>query len=154
MKTSDVDFEFPVLGFTENKDIWGFPDLNTLTSCGPITLKENLQDGMELIDARGKRWRVESIRRTGRGRPLLRWLFDAVLSTRQSRIEHELTELDPVTLAEAKQRTCEAINAFAENYCAEDERDTVLEPLLAQVRAAADIGSLYELLQPDSFMSY
>jgi hypothetical protein len=26
MKSSEVDFKFPVLGFTPDGDIWGFPD--------------------------------------------------------------------------------------------------------------------------------
>lgn len=84
MRTTEANINFPVLGFTPDREIWGFEDLNTLTSCGPRTLKNNMQIGMELIDAEGRRWGVRSIRRTGRDQPLLRWLI--VSSHRRARI--------------------------------------------------------------------
>ncbi|MDB5438879.1 MAG: hypothetical protein JWM33_1306 [Caulobacteraceae bacterium] len=56
MKSSDVAFKFPVLAFTPDREIWGFPDMDRLTRCGPRTLKEDTQKGMELIDAKGQRW--------------------------------------------------------------------------------------------------
>jgi len=63
--SSDIDFSFPVLGFTRDRENWGFANRDKLTKCGPRTLKENTQEGMELIDAGGRRWRVKSIRRVG-----------------------------------------------------------------------------------------
>ena len=109
MKTSEANFHFPVLGFTPDREIWGFSDLNTLTSCGPRTLKDNMQAGMELIDVDGRRWVVRSVRRTGRAEPLLAWLVSCVLSTPQSRIEHELDAMDPVALENIKARVCAAM---------------------------------------------
>ena len=53
MKSTEADMLFPVLGFTPDGDIWGFADLSTLTSCGPLTLKENLQRDLELVDSSG-----------------------------------------------------------------------------------------------------
>lgn len=154
MNAADASLNFPVLGFTPDHEIWGFADLATLTSCGPRTLKENLQVGMEIIDGDGRRFVVRSIRRTGRGEPLALWLISHVLSTPQSRIEQELDELPPLTLAEIKDRACVSVEAFSQDYGADDERETILEPLLAQVRSAASVGQIHELLGLDSFMSY
>lgn len=154
MNTADAKFPFPVLGFTPDKEIWGFPDLSTLTSCGPRTLKDNMQIGMELIDSDARRWIVRSVRRTGRGQSLFPWLVSFFLSTPQSRIEHELDELGSVSLAEAQNRACVSLEAFPDDYCADDDRGEVLEPLLAQVRSAESIARIYDLLGLDSFIAY
>jgi hypothetical protein len=154
MKTAEANFHFPVLGFTPDLEIWGFPDMNTLTSCGPQTLKDDLQTGMELIDSDGRRWLVRSIRRTGRAQSLIASLVARVLSTPQSRIEHELDVLEPVSMAELRDRACASLEAFSQDYCAEDERDEVLVPLMAKVRSAKNVAVIHELLGLDSFMAY
>jgi len=154
MRTGAADFHFPVLGFTPDREIWGFPDLNTLTSCGRRTLKDNMQSGMELIDVDGRRWVVRSVCRTGRAEPLLRWLFSCVLSMPQSRIEHELDAMDPVTLEEVKARACAAMEAFPQDYCDADELETVFPERLRSVRAAQNIAAIHDLLGLDSFMAY
>jgi hypothetical protein len=154
MKTREADCIFPVLGFTPDREIWGFADLNTLTSCGPRTLRNNMQSGMELVDADGRRWVVRSVRRTGRGKPLLAWLISHLLSTPQSRIEHELDVLPGLTLGEVKDRVCASLEAFPEDYCHEDERDTVFAQLIGAVRSAKDIAAIHDLLGLDSFMAY
>jgi hypothetical protein len=154
MKTAEANFRFPVLGFTPDREIWGFADMNTLTSCGPQTLKDDLQSGMELIDSDGRRWIVRSIRRTGRAQSLIASLVARVLSTPQSRIEHELDELEPVSMSEVRDRASDSLEAFSQDYCAEDERDEVLVPLLANVRSATSVASIHELLGLDSFMAY
>jgi hypothetical protein len=154
MKTSEADFRFPVLGFTPDKQIWGFEDLNTLTSCGRWTLKENMQSGMELIGSDGRRWIVRSIRRVGRAEPLLMWLISHLLSMPQSRIEHELEELAPISLEEIRSRTAASMEAFPTNYCEEDEMDSVFRKLVAKVRAARSVAKIHELLGLDSFMAY
>lgn len=154
MRTSEVEFSFPVIGFSRNNDVWGFEDRNTLTSCGPATLKEDLQRDMELVDAKGRRWRVLSITRTGRGEPLLNWLISAVLSTRQSRIEQELEPLEPLTLAEIKARVRAAVEAHEDYYCEPDQREEELEPRLAQLMAARTFQQVYDVFGLDSFMAY
>jgi hypothetical protein len=154
MKTSAVKFNFPMLGFTPDQEIWGFQDLNTLTACGPRTLKENLQIGMEVVDGDGRRWVVRSIHRTGRGQPLAAWLLSFLVSTPQSRIEQELDELSPISLSEIKERACSSVEATSSDYCAEDERKEVLLPLLNRVRSAGSVREIHELLGLDSFMDY
>lgn len=56
MRTGEIDWSYPLLGFTPDGDIWGSPDLEALTVCGPRTLKNNMQADMELVDADGRRW--------------------------------------------------------------------------------------------------
>lgn len=150
MKTAEVDFHFPVLGFTPDKEIWGFADLNTLTSVGPKTLKDDMQSGMELVDVDGRRWVVRSIRKLGRGEPLLQWLLSALLSTRQYRIEQELEPLEPLSLAEVKARVLDSMETFAWDYGGEEE----LASRLAEVRSAKSIASIHDLIGLDSFMAY
>jgi hypothetical protein len=155
MNTAEANFRFPVLGFTPDREIWGFADIGTLTSCGPRTRKENLQAGMELVGADGARWIVRSVRRVGRAEPLIPWLLSALLtSTPQSRVEHELDRLEPITLREAQARACASLKAFPQDYGAADEDDPALGVLLAQVNATRSIGDLHELLGLDSFMAY
>jgi hypothetical protein len=152
MKTTQAEFRFPVLGFTPDREIWGFRDLDALTRCGPRTLKDDMQAGMELIDADGRHWLVRSVRRTGRAGSLLSLLL--AFGYAQSRIEQELEPLAPVTLEDARARACAAVEAFPSDYCQDDELDTVLAPLLAQVKATATIADIYQVLQPDTFQGY
>jgi hypothetical protein len=154
MKTADANFHFPVLGWTPDKDIWAFPDLKTLTSCGPKTLKEDMQANMELVDVELRRWVVRSVRRTGRGKPLLAWLISHLISTPQSRIEHELKPMSPLTLDEVKARVCEAMETNPGYYGDSDEVDQDLRDRMAEVRAASGIAEITELLGLDSFMAY
>jgi hypothetical protein len=155
MKTAQVDFSYPVLGFTPDLENWGFRDLNTLTSCGPRTLKDGSQIGMELIDANGRRWVVRSVQRTGRAGSLISWLASSLLSaTPQSRIEHELEVVEPLSLMQVQDRACASLEAFPQDYCAEDERETVLASLLAKVRETKTVAEIFDVLQPDTFEAY
>jgi hypothetical protein len=149
MKTAEVDFRFPVLGFTDDLEIWGFQDLDRLTKCGPRTLKEDLQRGMELIDAEGRCWVVRSITRTGRAGSLLSVLLP--FGPAQSRIEHELDALPPVVLEDVRRRACRSMEAFLENYVDGDEDKFEFEQLLFKVKNAGEIAEIYDLLQPDTF---
>jgi hypothetical protein len=150
MNAAEAGFRFPVLGFTKDLEIWGFQDLDRLTRCGPRTLRENTQAGMELIDSDERRWAVRSVRRTGRAGSL--WSLLLPFGPPQSRIEHDLVAIDMVSLAEVRRRACAAMEAHAENYFDGDqERETEYEPLLASVKEARSIAEIYELLQPDTF---
>ena len=151
MKTAQADFRFPVLGFTTDSDVWGLPDLDALTTCGPRTLKDGLQVGMELVDADGQRWAVRSVRRTGRAGSLLSLLLSGPA---QSRIEHELESLGPISLADAQARVCRAMEAHPDFWCEDDERDTVLPARLAEVNATATIADIHQVLGLDSFHAY
>jgi len=155
MKTGEADCRFPVLGFTTDRDIWGFLDLNGLTTCGPLTLKDDMQAGMELVDADGRRWVVRSIRRLGPAKSGLKGLVEPLLfGKRTSRIEHELEALAPLSLADVQARACDAMAAHPDFWCEDDERDTVLPARQAEVRSTTTIEAIHELLGLDSFHSY
>ncbi len=153
--TSDlVDFNFPVIGFTPDREIWGFPDRRSLTTCGVQTLREGKSLGMEVIDGDGGCWRVTAIHDKGRARPLIPWLMKAMLSGRLYRIEYSLVRLEEAALDEVKARACKSLEAFPDDYCLFDEQETVLLPLMEQVRAAGSVEAIFELLGLDTFEAY
>lgn len=152
MKTTDVDFRFPVLGFTKDLEIWGFQDRHRLTKCGPRTLKEGTQLGMELVDADGYRWMVLAVSRTGRAGSFLSIPF--IFGLPQSRIELELEQVEAISIEGARQRACAALEVHAENYYDGGEPDAEFESLLESVKCAPSIADIYELLQPDTFESH
>ncbi|MGH6781696.1 MAG: hypothetical protein ACREB5_06290, partial [Sphingomonadaceae bacterium] len=79
--TSDrIDFKFPVIGFTPDREIWGFPDRKSLTTCGVRTLRQSMPVGMDLIDAEGARFRVVAIHDKGRASPLVHWFLKGLLA--------------------------------------------------------------------------
>jgi hypothetical protein len=153
MKTAEAGFHFPVLGFTPDREIWGFQDLDRLTKCGPRTLRGGMQVGMELVDANGRRWLVRSVRRTARAGSLLFHLLP-FLAAPQSRIEHELEPMPALSLDEVRRRASAAMEAYSDDYYEGDEREAEFEPLLAKVKAAGSVAEIYEVLQPDTFESY
>ena len=152
MKSSEADLSFPVLGFTPDGENWGFPDLDRLTRCGPRTLKENIQDGMELIDAKGRRWQVLTIRRTGRAGSVLSLLPG--FGPPKSRIEQELQELPGASLAEVQQKMRESMETFRADYTGFDGDEAEFSSLLERVSQTRSVAELYELLQPDTFEPY
>lgn len=149
MKTADAGLRFPVLGFTVDREIWGFQDLDRLTKCGPRTLKENTQLGMELVDADRRRWTVRSVRRTGRAGSLLSLL--PIFGPPQSRIEQDLEPMAPLSIDEVRCRACAAMEAHAINYLEGDDPDVEFKPLLAKVGKARTVAEIHDLLQPDTF---
>lgn len=151
MKTTEVDFHFPVLGFTTDKDVWGLPDMERLTTCGSLTLKNDMQLGMELVDAAGRRWLVRSVRRLGRTGSWLRVLLTA---KPQSRIEHELEPLEPLSLKETQARVCASMEAHPDFWCEEADVDTEMPRRLAEVRATKTIAGIHEVLGLDGFNQY
>jgi hypothetical protein len=152
VKASEAEFHFPVLGFTPDREIWAFADLNTLTSCGPRTLKDNMQSGMELVDADGRRWVVRSVRRIGRAESLLVWVLAHAFSTPQSRIEHELEEMTSISLDEVKARVRFSMETHPQDFYEADEA-AFLEAV-ESVRVAQSVAEIHDLLGLDSFMAY
>ena len=153
MRTGEIDWSYPVLGFTPDGDIWGFPDLEALTVCGPRTLKNNMQADMELVEAEGRRWIVRSVRRTGRAGSLLRWVM--FLGRPLWRIEHELEAMAPVALAETLERVCACMETHPGDWCDDDEQDSPeLQARQAEVRAVTSFRGIHEVLGLDWFADY
>jgi hypothetical protein len=155
VKTSEIDFQYPVLGFTPDIEIWGFKDLNTLTSCGPKTLADDLQAGMELVDSTGRRWAVKSVRGLGPiGSIFHRAIARVLYGKTQTRIEHELEPLSPVSLQEVQAKACAVIEAHPTDYFEFFDDNTDLESQTGPVRATKSIAEIYDLLGPDTFEPY
>jgi hypothetical protein len=152
MKTADAAISFPVLGFTPDLEIWGFPDLDRLTKCGPRTLKENKQLGMELVDAEGRRWLVQSVNRTGRTGSLFSRI--PILGLPQTRIEQELEPMTPLSLDEVRARARTAMETHSISYLEGDDPDLEFKPLLKKVGNARSVAEIYDLLLPDTFEPY
>lgn len=154
MKSTEADIRFPAVGFTPDGDMWGFDDVDALTECGPKTLRQNMQSGMEVIGSDGRRWAVRSIRRIGRNKPLLPWLFRRLLSGPGWRIEQEMEELPPVTFGDIRVRAIQFLDAHPEDHCPDGPQSEEYNRLLAQVRAARSVAQLIELLGLDWFIAY
>ena len=155
MKTAQADIQFPVIGFTPDGDLWGFPNRNALTESGPRTVKERTPVGMELVDADGRRWVVRDMWRLGRDKPLLPWLFWTLMTaTPGSRIDYELEPLAPLSLPEVKARMKAGIEVHPLNWCNPSEVETEIPARLAEVDAAESIAGLFEVLGLDWFAAY
>ena len=137
MKTAEAGICFPVLAFTTDRDVWRIENLDFLTTCGPRTLKNDLQLGMEIIDAEFDRWVVRSVRRIGRAEPFLPWLLGALMTgVPQSRIEHELERLPPTSFEAAQIRVCAAIEAHPLfRRIGLIQGSSIADDVVAQVRA-------------------
>ena len=107
---------------------------------------------MELVDAGGRRWVVRSVQRTGRAGSLLSLLLP--FGPAQSRIEHELEPLEPVSLKAVQARVCASMEAHPDFWCEEDERNTVLPARFGEVKSTATIAGIHEVLGLDSFHAY
>ena len=148
MKTSEAQWAYPVTGFTTDHYMWSFRNFDELSTCGPDTLKDHLQDGMELIDAAGRAWRVRSIRRVGGvGLSLGLKCFFA----RVSRIEHDLERLPDASLADFKRKVQDCVRAQRDVYVWEDE---TLEQKLEEVARFGNFADLDAAYGLDHFRAY
>jgi hypothetical protein len=146
---SHPHFSFPLLAFTTDLDMWAFDTEEDLTACGPRTLRDRMQDGMEVVDPDGNYWRVRSATRLGRARLSLRTLLG-----RLSKIDHEWEERPRLPLAEVKERVCASATAHADWVLHVPDDAEELAARHAEVRAAASIREIRELFGLDNFRGY
>jgi hypothetical protein len=154
MKTGEVEFRFPVLGISGDNDLWGFHDYRQLTTCGRRTLRDDMQKDLELVDASGRRWKVTGVRRLGRSRSFLPWLFWALLAGPNYSIEQDLEPLEALTLDEIKDRVCAAMEAHPEFWCDDPESKAELAKRLKEVRRVKKIAGIDDVLGLDTFEPY
>lgn len=143
-----MSFVYPIFAFTADADMFGFDDFDELSTCGRQTLTNGKQDGMELIDATGSRWRVVGMRRTG-GVGLKLGL--ACFLAGVSRIEHDLEAMGPLTLSEVKALVRRATEAYPDDVTLGGES---VEDRLLQVERAETIADLLVMLGLDHFRAY
>ncbi|MCR5877472.1 hypothetical protein [Phenylobacterium sp. J367] len=111
-----------------------------------------MQNGMELIDADLRRWRVLSVRRTGRAGSLLSLIPG--FGPPQARVEHELEPLPALSLEDLRRRTRDSLEKFRVDYTGFGGDEAEFESLLARVGKARSVAEVYELIQPDTFEPY
>ncbi len=145
------DFAFPVLCFTRDGDIWAVRDAFELTTCGPQTLADGVQVGMDLVDACGHCWRVKSVRQVGY--PPLSLRSFRLFGSRLRCIEHELETMSGLSLEEVQERVCAALDAYPEYWCELADKDTDLPQRKAEVRQTRSIADIHEVLGLDYFGS-
>jgi hypothetical protein len=143
MDAMDAGMTFPVLGFTPDGDVWGFPGPGELTECGPATLKEGLYVGLELI--------VRAATRVG-AIPLKSLLH--VFSPRLNRVRLEVAEETAVTLEAAKGRVCTAIDAFPQFWSEDVDDPAELLERRRDVLLANSFAEIHEKLGLDWFADY
>jgi hypothetical protein len=114
-----------------------------------------MQKDLELIDSSGRRWKVTGVRRLGRSRPFLPWLFWTLLTaTPNYSIEQDLEPLEPLTLDEVKERVCASMRAHPEFSCDDPESKRELSQRLNEVRRVKKIARIDEVLGLDTFEPY
>lgn len=154
MDAASLNLSFPILGFTTDDDIWGFPSLDELSVCGPRTIKDDMQRGMEIVDGDGRRYRVLSIRKLGRSGFLPIWFLKSLVTTPQYRISQELEPMTPLSLEEIKQRVDLCMRAHPLFWSEEADFDTVLVEKRASAQACQSVAELFEDLGLDWFAAY
>lgn len=61
VRASEVDFSYPLIGFSRDQGILGFSDFVALTRCHAAYVRNEALIGMELIDNDLRRWFVRSL---------------------------------------------------------------------------------------------
>ena len=148
IRSSKAEFSFPVLGITLDRDLWGFHNRDELNTCGRQTLRDKLQQDMELVDAVGARWRVLGVHRIG-GVGLSLGL--SCFLARVSRIDQDLERLAPFTLEQVKERVCSCMRDRPEDWI---WPDVTLEQRLAEVTGLDSIAGVHDVLGLDHFRAY
>jgi hypothetical protein len=154
MDIASLNLRFPMLGFTTDGDLWGFPSLDLFGRCGPRTIKDDMQRGMEIVDSDGRRYRVRSIRKLGRYGSLPVWFLKSLVSTPQYRIQHDLEPMATLSLEEIKRRAAACVEACPLHWSEEADFDTVLVDYLDKVRACGSVAEIFEVLGLDWFVDY
>lgn len=106
IRASEVDFHYPLVGFTRDEGVLGFDDFSALTRCHPIYVRDEALIGMELIDNDLGRWFVRALVLEA---PLVekRW-WQIFSGTTYPEFDLELEEAAPIRLAELKRRLLDA----------------------------------------------
>jgi hypothetical protein len=136
-----VAFEFPIICFTSDGDMWAFDSPFELMSSGPVTLSEGTQIGMEMVEATGRSWRVVSVKRSG----YVPFTWSRIFRPRLFKVVHQLEPGPILSLAEVQARVCASFDAFPD-YWRDDTTDEGAIPArkaeLLAVKSIADIHSI------------
>ena len=151
---NDPPFDFPILGFTPDGDLGGFPSLAEFRRCNEHGLKTRRDVGMVLCDDLGRTWTITDVRSLGlQGSALKRGLARVFASFRIYTVEYTLEPGDTLSLEEIKARVCAAIDKFPGAYFDDAydqdtgewlDMDEYLGRMKARVRQAKDLREMMD----------
>ena len=155
----NLPFDWPVIGFGcaigfHSLSAVSFHELDHFNRCSLLSLEHGSWVGMFLVDALGRSWEITSVRR--RRPPSLGRRFVLFLA-RETLIEFDLAEREPVSLEQLVARVIEAIDAYPDHW-RDDEaiagesgppRDEMemLEEIKDRVRKAQSVAELIQFAE-------
>ena len=151
MNVSEAKFEYPVFGFEPDSLGWECANLDEMTECREVVLQKLWPESLELIDSSGRRWVVNSTRRTGRAGGWLIWFLSSLLWAHRCRIDFDLEPRPSVTLSEVQDRACTVMKMVQEPDDYTDERKAETAQLLADIRQTKSIAELAPVLNWPAF---
>lgn len=145
--SNTVKFEFPVVCFTGDGDMWGFDTPFELMSSGPRTFADGTQIGMEMVEATGRSWRVVSVERSG----YVPFTWSRVFRQRLYRVIHQLEPGPTLSLAEVQARVCASFDAFPDYWRDDTTDETAIPARKAEVLAVKSIAEIHSIVGFDYF---
>lgn len=142
MKSSEMEITFPAFGFTPSDELYYFSGIESLTRCGPQTLKQNVFVGMEFIDSDYNRWRILSAQEVEKKENIISKIFPLKLRKRQITLEVE--PMTQVSIAYVQWKTCKHLQLFAIDYYFQREKLQFIEEI-AKVRNSRSIAEIAEI---------
>lgn len=130
-KASEVDLQYPLLGFTATEGSLWFADFSALTHCALTYIEDQTLIGMELVDGSLRRWIVRSLDPKTPIKPKRWWNIFAGNSTVE--FDLDLEEIEPTRLDALKPRLLEVTEI-------EDPDDE------AAFGAARDLAAIYDAI--------
>jgi hypothetical protein len=116
---------FPALAFCRDVGRYAVPGRECLTwfldaedfsTCTSWELKHCERLGMVLADSGGRCWKVLAVADLGVVRPFWERVFRFLMRQSVHRIDQELTEVEPLTLEQLKERVCASIEANPDDW--------------------------------------
>jgi hypothetical protein len=131
--------KFPVMTLNGRGDVWVARDVEQLTTCTVSALKRRHFDSLEIVDATGASWRVQSVTKVANVGPLFG--FRLPFFSRLIRVALDLEQGPLLDLASLKQRVCDTLDRDVDFW----DSGEGLKRLKARIRTQQAISSLMDL---------
>lgn len=133
-----------------------FLDAADFSTCTSGELKHQERLWMVLVDSKGRCWKVLAVVDLGVVKPFWERVFRFLMRQSVHRIDQELTEVEPFTLEQVKDRVCTSINANPDDWRDDEaiagevgpprEEQELLDELQMGVRSAQTLPQLINAL--------
>ena len=151
MNAFDSRIEFPVVGFTPDYYMWAFKNIEELTTCGTLTLRDNMQNGLILIGSDCRSWRVRSIRRIKRTGS---WLMVLLTAKTSWLIEHDLETLPNTSIDDLRERALKSVETYESDYKGFPGEDDFYASVLNDIRNAQSVSDVIRATGCGGFDTY